>query len=183
MKIRTCGNSPQNGSRKAWRRIKNVNGASRLGNIWNFFWRGPNNFLSGRDWWPWTKPCYIPMTRRQSNTEWSGAIAAHPAPKNYKCKNPLEKFSPRFFGIKTASSTLIIFQRPKLSTRSITHLCGAIEGHFKGKTPQKVHKGGLVLARQCPGSPGTCNTEETGLPGLLFSWSPRDRECGAEQLS
>ena len=28
-----------------------------------------------------------------------------------------------FFGIKTASSTLIIFQRAKLSMRSITHLC------------------------------------------------------------
>jgi hypothetical protein len=28
-----------------------------------------------------------------------------------------------FFGIKTASSSLIIFQRAKLSTRSITHLC------------------------------------------------------------
>jgi hypothetical protein len=40
-----------------------------------------------------------------------------------RAKNPLEKFSPRFFGIKTASSSLIIVQRVKLSTRSITHLC------------------------------------------------------------
>ena len=40
-----------------------------------------------------------------------------------ECKNPLEKFSPRFFGIKKASSSLIIFQRAKLSTRSIAHLC------------------------------------------------------------
>jgi len=38
------------------------------------------------------------MTRRQSNNQWSGGIAAHPAPKNSECKNPLEKFSPRFFG-------------------------------------------------------------------------------------
>jgi len=37
------------------------------------------------------------MTRRQSNTQWSGGIAVHPAPKNSECKNPLEKFSPRFF--------------------------------------------------------------------------------------
>ena len=29
--------------------------------------------------------------------QWSGGIAAHPAPKNSECKNPLEKFSPRFF--------------------------------------------------------------------------------------
>jgi len=44
-------------------------------------------------------------------------------PKNSECKNPLEKFSPRFFGIKTASSCLIISHRNKLSTWSITHLC------------------------------------------------------------
>jgi len=79
--------------------------------------------ISCRDWWPWTKPGYITMTRRQSNNKWSGAIAAHPVPKNSECKNPLEKFSPRFFGIETASSSFIIFQRAKLSTRSITHLC------------------------------------------------------------
>ena len=46
----------------------------------------------------------------------------YPAPKNSECKNPLENFSPRFFGIKTASSSLIIFQRAKISTRSINHL-------------------------------------------------------------
>jgi len=44
-------------------------------------------------------------------------------PKNSVCKNPLEKFSPRFFVIKMASSSLIIFQRANLSARSITHLC------------------------------------------------------------
>jgi len=79
--------------------------------------------ISCRSWWPWTKPGYITMTRRQSDNRWSGGSAAHPAPKNSECKNPLEKFSPRFFGIKTASSSLIIFQRVKLSTRSVTHFC------------------------------------------------------------
>jgi len=49
---------------------------------------------------------------------------------------------------------------------------GATEGHFEGKTPRIGHQGALVLARQCPGSPGTCNLEETGLPGLPISWSP-----------
>jgi len=78
--------------------------------------------ISCRDWWPWTKPAYVTMTRRQSNNQWNSGIAAHPAPKISECKNPLEKFSSRFFGIKTASSSLIIFQRAKLSTRSISHL-------------------------------------------------------------
>jgi len=118
IKIWTCGSSPWSGSLSAWTRIKNVNGARRLNNLWIFF--GIN---SCRDWWPWRKPGYITMNRRQSNNQWSGDIAAHLTPKNSECKNPLEKFSPRFLGINTASSALIIFQRVKLSTRSISHLC------------------------------------------------------------
>jgi len=103
-------------------RIKNVNGASRLNRFWNFF--GAIQKISCRDWWLWMKPGYITMTRRQSNSnnQWSGGIAAHPAPKNSECKYPLKNFSPPFFVIKTASSSLIIFQRAKLSTQSITHL-------------------------------------------------------------
>jgi len=138
--------------------------------ILEFF--GAIQMISCRDWWPWTKPGYITMTRRQSNNQWSGGIVAHQAPKNSECKNPLEKFSPRFFGIKTASSSLVIFQRTKLSTRSIAHLCWCNWRTFVGKTPLEGHQGGLVLARQCPGSPGTCNPEETDLPGLPVSWSP-----------
>jgi len=77
-----------------------------------------------RDWWPWKKPGYITMTRKQSNNQWSGGIAAHPAPKNSECKNPLESSRlSRFFEIKTASSSFIIFQRAKLSTRRIIYLC------------------------------------------------------------
>jgi len=130
--------------------------------------------ISFRDWWPWTKPGYITMTRRQSNNQWTGGIAAHTALKNSECRNPLEKFSPRFFRIKTATSSLIIFQRAELSTRSITHLCWCNWKTFwrKSVAGRESHQGGLVLAQQCPGSPGTCNPEETGVPGLPLSWSP-----------
>jgi len=121
IKIWTCRSSQRSGSRNAWTRIKNVNGASRLSNFWNFF--SPIQIISCHDWWPWTKPGYITMAWRQSNNQWSGSTAAHPTPKNFECKNPLEKFSPQFFGMKTAYSSLIIFQRAKLSTWSITHLC------------------------------------------------------------
>jgi len=81
------------------------------------------------------------MTLRQSNNQWSGGIAAHTAPKNSECKNPLENFWPRFFGIRTASLTLIIFQRTKLSTRSITYLCWCIWRTFwrknaEGRSPR-----------------------------------------------
>ena len=39
-------------------------------------------------------------------------------------------------------------------------------------TLREGHLGGLVLAQECPSSLGTCNPEETGLPGLPVSWSP-----------
>jgi len=141
-------------------------------NFWNFF--GAIQMISCHDWWPWMKPGYITMTQRQSNNQWSGGIVAHPAPKNSECKNPLEKFSPRFFGIKTASSSLIIFQMAKLSTWSITYICWCNWRTFwrKNAAPQEGHQGGLVLAWQCPGSQGICNPEETDLPGLPISWSP-----------
>ena len=64
---------------------------------------------------------YNPETKQQS-MEWRHSGSPRP-PKNSECKNPLDNFSPRFFGIKTASSSLIIFRRAKLSTRSMTHLC------------------------------------------------------------
>ena len=60
-----------------------------------------------------------------------------------------------------------------LSSKGPNYQCGvllistvAVEGDFEGKTPREFHQGGFVLARQCPGSQGTCNPEETGLPGL-----------------
>ena len=79
--------------------------------------------ISCRDWWPWTKPGYVTTTRRRNNHQWIAFIAAQPAQKISECKNPLENFSPQLFLIITASSPLIIFQRAKLSTRSITRLC------------------------------------------------------------
>jgi len=124
--------------------------------------------ISCRDRWPWTKPGYFAMTRWQSNNQWIGGIEAHPAPQNSYCKNPLENFLPRFFGVKTASSSLIIFQRVKLITRSVTHLCWCNWRTFWRKTKREVHKGCLVPARQYPGSPGTCNPEETLYLGFQY---------------
>ena len=121
MKIWTCGSSPRSGSRTAWTRIKNVNGVSRLRKFGIFF--GATQMIFCRDWWLWTKPDYITMTRRHSNNQWTEGIEDHPAPKNSEFKKPLEHFSLRFFGIKTASSSLIVFQRAKLSTWSFTHVC------------------------------------------------------------
>jgi len=90
------------------------------------------------------------MTQIQSNNQWSGGIAAHPAPKNSECKNPLEKFSPRLFGIKTASSSLFIFQRAKLSTQSIYHLLVQLKDILKEKRRGKFTKRVLFLHDNAP---------------------------------
>jgi len=122
MKIWICGSSPRSSPDMPERGLK----TSTVTVFWatfGIFSARSKWFPVGRDWWLWTKPGYITMTRRQSNNQWSGRIAAHAAQKFSKCKNLLEKFSPRFFGIKTSSSSLIIFQRARLPTRSITHLC------------------------------------------------------------
>ena len=84
------------------------------------------------------------MTRRQSISHWSGGIAAHPATKNSECKNPLGKFSPRFFSIKRASSSLVIFQRAKLSSRSFSPLCWCI-----WRTLWRKNAAGMSPRRSC----------------------------------
>jgi len=63
---------------------------------------------------------YDPETKQQS-VEWRHSGSTRPAPKKFGFQKSASKFLA--FGIKTASSSLIIFQRAKLSTPSITHLC------------------------------------------------------------
>jgi hypothetical protein len=81
------------------------------------------------------------MTRRQSNNQWGGGIAAHQAPRNSECKNLLEKF-----GNKMASSPLIAFQGPNYQRGVLLISAGATEGQSEPKTLREGHQGGLVLA-------------------------------------
>jgi len=122
---------------------------------------------------------YDPETKQQS-MEWRHS--GSPRPKKFRVQKSAGKvLASIFFGIKTASSSLIIFQRPNYQRGVLLISAGAIEGHFEGKTPREVHQEGLVLARKCPGSPGTCNPEETGLPGLPVSSSPT-LFCGSDPV-
>ena len=86
-----------------------------------FFRRDPNDFMSRLVTMDETWFYHYDSETKQQSMEWRHS--GSPCPKNSEYKNPWENFSPRFFRIKTASSTLIMFQRAKLSTRSITHLC------------------------------------------------------------
>jgi len=149
-----------------------LHGGSRLSEFGFFF--GAIQMISCRDWWSWTKPGYISMTRRQSNNQWSGGLAAHPAPPP---KIPSAKIrwktSPLdFLGSGRHPLHWLSSKGPNYQRGVLLISASAIKGHFEGQTPGDVHQGGPVLARQCPGSPGTCNPGETGLPGLPMSWSP-----------
>ena len=107
---------------------------------------------------------------KQQCMEWRHS--GSPTPKYSEWINPLEEFWPRFFGIKTALSHSLSSKGPNYQCRVLPISAGAIEGYVEGKMPWEGHQGCLVLAWQCPCAPGTCNPEETGLPGLLMSWSP-----------
>jgi hypothetical protein len=96
---------------------------------------------------------------------------AHHAPKNSKCKNPLENFSPLFFRIKSASSSLITLQGAKLLTRVNTYLCWCNLRSFWRENASGNSESWSCFWTTNRGSPGTCNTEETDLPWLPVSWS------------
>jgi len=68
---------------------------------------------------------------------------------------------------------LLIDYLPKDQTINVEYylsLLVQLKGILKEKChPREGHQGGLVLARQCPGSQGACNPEETGLPGIPVS--------------
>jgi len=74
-----------------------------------------------------------------------------------------------FLGSRRHPPNLLSSKGPNYQRGILPISAGAIVGHFEGKTPREVHQGDLVLARICPGSLGTCNPEETGLPGLPLS--------------
>jgi len=146
--------------------------------------------ISCCDCWPRMKPGYVTITWRQSNNQWSGGIAAHPIPKNSECKNLLEKFLPWFFVIKMAPSSVIIFQRATLSTRSITHLCWCnLRKNTEGRSPRGVlflynnalahralatHEKLAYLGFQCldhpPCSPDLALLDYHLFPGLQNNW-------------
>ena len=120
--------------------------------------------ISCRDWWPYTKSGYITMTRRQSNNQWSDGISAHTVPKNSECKNSMEKFSPRFFWEQ--DRIFLIEYLPKgqtINAEYYSSLLLQLKDIWRKNAAESSPRG-LVLARQCPGSPGTCNLEEIGLP-------------------
>jgi len=112
------------------------------------------------------------MTRRQRNNQWSGGIAANLGSKIPSAKIRWKISRLDYLGSRGHHPHCLSSKGPNYQRGVLLISDGAIEGHFERKTRREVHQGGLFLARQCPGSQGTCNPEETGLPGLPMSCSP-----------
>jgi len=67
---------------------------------------------------------------------------------------------------------LLIDYLPKgqtINAECYSSLLVQLKDTLKEKKLREFHQVFLVLARQCPDSPDTCNPEETGLPGLPVS--------------
>jgi len=87
-----------------------------------FFRRDPNNFLSRLVTIDETWLYHDDPETKQQSMEWRHS--GSPRPKKFRVQKSAGKvLASIFFGIKTASSQLIIFQRAKLSAWSITNLC------------------------------------------------------------
>ena len=86
------------------------------------------------DWWSWTKPSYITMTRRRGNNQLSGGIGAHPSPKNSECKSRWKSSHLNFLGSRRDPPHWLSSKGPNYQRGVLLSSAGAIEGHFEEKT-------------------------------------------------
>jgi len=86
---------------------------------------------------------YDPETKQQLMEWWH---RGSPRPKISECKNPLEKFSPRFFGIKTASSSKV----PTINAEYYSSLLVQWKDILKDKRCGMFTKGVLFLHDNAP---------------------------------
>ena len=83
---------------------------------------------------------------RKSKNQWSGGIAAHPAPNNCESKHPLKNSRLKFLGSRWHPPHWLASKGPHCQRGVLLVSAGAIEGHFEGKTPREDHQGGLDFA-------------------------------------
>jgi len=86
-----------------------------------FFWHDPNDVLTQLVTMEKTWLYHYDAETKQQSLEWWHR--GSPRPKKFRVQKFAGKVLASIFGIKTAFSSLIIFQRAKLSMRSISHLC------------------------------------------------------------
>jgi len=91
-------------------------------------------------------------------------------PKEFRVQKSTGKFLASIFWDE--DGILFIDYLPKgqtINSEYYSSLSVQMKDILKDKRRGKFTKGVLFFARPCPGSLGTCNPEETGLPGLPMS--------------
>jgi hypothetical protein len=86
------------------------------------------------------------MTQRQSNSEWGGDVATHPAQKIPSAKIHWKSSCLSFLGSRRHPNHWSSPKGLNYEHGVLLMSAGAIEGYFEGKIPQEHHQGGLVLA-------------------------------------
>ena len=96
---------------------------------------------------------------------------AHPTQKKFRVQKSSGKFLASIFWDQ--DGILLIDYIPKGQNINVEYYSSLLvqlkDILKKNSSGRKGQQGGFVLARQCPGSPGTCKIEETGLSGLPMS--------------
>ena len=118
-----------------------------------------------------------PGGKAKINGGWHGGsprpAPPHPAPKNSGFKIRWKSFRLDFLELRRNPPHWLSSKVPNNQPAVLLISTGAIEGHSEGKRRlREGHQSCLFLARQCSCSPATCNSEQTGLPGLWLSSSP-----------
>ena len=123
IKIWACGSSPRSGSRNVWTRIKKGQWCNCMRKFW--YSLGTIQMISCRArlvTMDETQLYHYDPEKKQQSIQWRHSGSSRPK-KIPSAKIRWKSSRLDFFGIKTASSSFIIFQRAKLSTRIITYLC------------------------------------------------------------
>ena len=133
-----------------------------------FFRRDPNNFLSrlvtNDGTWLFH---YDQETKQQSMELW---YSGSPRPKKFRVQKSTGKVLASNFWDQ--DGIFLIDCLPKgqtINAEYYSSLLVQLKDILKEKSPRESHPGGLIVARKCTGSPGTCKPEETGLPVLPMS--------------
>jgi len=156
----------------AWTRIKNVKGASRLSNFWNFLCRrDPNDFLSGLvtmdETWLYR---YGPETKQQS-MEWQHS--GSPPPKKFRVQKSAGKVLASIFWVQ--EGILLIDYLPKgqtINAEYYSSLLVQLKDILKEKRRQKVIKGVLFLHDNAPAHRALATQKKLAYLGFKMSWSP-----------
>jgi hypothetical protein len=112
------------------------------------------------------------LETKQQTMKWRHIGSPSLAPNISECKNLLENSRLDFVGSRRHYPRRLSSKGPNYQWWILLISACVTGGYFERKTSPEGHQGGLVLARQCPCSPGTYNREETDLPGLTIPWSP-----------